>query len=167
MRIKNTSKQNVAFRIDGKNYSVSPRNTITVDDKYQQEVEEILLKKPELELFLDSQREIEYHLRSEKDETMEEVRSLIQSMYDGQVLDLQRKSQQWVKHSDKHTTVGGSNVEEIEIKGITEDDKCFVTINTSGSSPVIIVEQRCEDDKLVVTFNSDPADDHIVQYLIV
>lgn len=67
---------------------------------------------------------------------------------------------------DTYTTVGGSAAEAITISGLVGTEVCLVTLRTPGSTPRTIASYALTTDTLTVTFSGDPADDHVIDYVI-
>jgi hypothetical protein len=67
----------------------------------------------------------------------------------------------------QHTTVGGAAAEDITIAGVLATDVVSVVLHTVGSTPRTVSKAVAASGKVTVTFSDDPADDHVVNVIVV
>lgn len=65
------------------------------------------------------------------------------------------------------TTVGGAAAEAITVTGAVATDVVIATINTVGAVPRTIASAVAGANTVTITFDGDPAADHVVNLLVV
>lgn len=64
-----------------------------------------------------------------------------------------------------HTTVGTAAFEDITVTGMLATDLAFVTLETQGATPRVLLTAKADTDKITITFDGDPSTDHVLSYL--
>ncbi len=75
-------------------------------------------------------------------------------------------SRKGFKFAGMISTSGGAAIEIFEMMGVKKGMHCLVGIQTKGASPVTIVEQKCDFNKITVEFSADPSTDHVITYMV-
>lgn len=166
MIVKNNSKFVVNFKVDGKNYSLAPRNTQKFDKKYQRELEKIISRKSELQLMIEAEDRNDINLTL-SDNILKRLYSLIHELKTKEINLLKRRNLNWVEKCGEYQTVGGSTTEAINLKNITSKMITSVTLTERGVSQATILTAKCVEGGLEVTFDVDPGNDHKINYIIV
>ena len=69
--------------------------------------------------------------------------------------------------SGSKTTVGGAATETFTVTGALTSDIAVVTVSTAGASPVTVAACKVSAaNTLSVTFSANPADDHVISYVL-